>query len=53
MLQGNLYVANTVNYRLRKVSGGTITTLAGGGAPHRARTAQAINAQLSLAWASP
>ena len=30
---GNLYIADTDNYRLRKVSGGIITTLAGGGTP--------------------
>ncbi len=30
---GNLYIADTYNYRLRKVSGGMIATLAGGGEP--------------------
>ncbi len=28
---GNVYVADTLNYRIRKVSGGTITTVAGAG----------------------
>jgi len=42
---GNLYIADTVNYRLRKVSGGTITTLAGGGTPV-GQNGPAINAQL-------
>jgi uncharacterized protein (TIGR03437 family) len=42
---GNLYIADTVNYRLRKVSGGIITTLAGGGAPV-GQNGPAINAQL-------
>ncbi len=28
---GNLYIADTANYRIRKVSGGTITTVAGNG----------------------
>jgi sugar lactone lactonase YvrE len=28
---GNLYIADTNNYRIRKVSGGTITTIAGNG----------------------
>ena len=28
---GNLYIANTDDFRIRKVSGGTITTIAGGG----------------------
>jgi DNA-binding beta-propeller fold protein YncE len=28
---GNLYIADTGNYRVRKVSGGTITTVAGNG----------------------
>jgi uncharacterized protein (TIGR03437 family) len=28
---GNLYIADTTNYRIRKVSGGTITTVAGNG----------------------
>src|SRR5208337_2269787 len=28
---GNLYIADTYNYRIRKVSNGVITTVAGGG----------------------
>jgi uncharacterized protein (TIGR03437 family) len=30
---GNLYIADTFNYRIRKVSGGAITTVAGNGIP--------------------
>jgi len=32
---GDLYIADTVNSRIRKVSNGTITTVAGGGSPPR------------------
>ncbi len=28
---GNLYIADSVNYRIRKISGGTISTVAGNG----------------------
>ena len=42
---GNLYIADTDNYRLRKVSGGIITTLAGGGTPV-GQNGPALNAQL-------
>jgi NHL repeat len=30
---GNLYIADTENFRIRKVSGGVITTIAGNGPP--------------------
>jgi sugar lactone lactonase YvrE len=46
---GNLYIADSHNHRIRKVSGGTITTIAGTGAPgFSGDTGAATAAQLSL-----
>jgi sugar lactone lactonase YvrE len=46
---GNVYIADSHNHRLRKVSGGTITTIAGTGAPgYRGDHGVATAAQLSL-----
>jgi uncharacterized protein (TIGR03437 family) len=45
---GNLYIADTWNYRIRKVSGGTITTVAGGGNGPLGDGGPATNASLSL-----
>ncbi len=46
---GNVYIADSHNHRLRKVSGGTITTIAGTGAPgYSGDNGVATAAQLSL-----
>jgi sugar lactone lactonase YvrE len=46
---GNVYIADSHNHRIRKVSGGTITTIAGTGAPgFSGDTGAATAAQLSL-----
>src|SRR6202041_1106640 len=46
---GNVYIADSHNHRIRKVSGGTITTIAGTGAPGFSGDAGAATAaQLSL-----
>jgi sugar lactone lactonase YvrE len=46
---GNVYIADSHNHRIRKVSGGTITTIAGTGTPgFSGDTAAAPAAQLSL-----
>jgi PKD repeat protein len=47
--QGNLYIADTVNHRVRKVSGGIITTFAGNGvAGFSGDGGQATSAQLNF-----
>jgi uncharacterized protein (TIGR03437 family) len=43
---GNLYIADTWNYRIRKVSGGVITTVAGGGSSDYFEAGPATSAQL-------
>jgi sugar lactone lactonase YvrE len=43
---GNLYVADTMNNRIRKVSGGVITTVAGGGSSGLGDNGPATSAQL-------
>jgi hypothetical protein len=46
---GNVYIADSHNHRIRKVSGGTITTIAGTGAPgYSGDGGAAAAAQLSL-----
>jgi sugar lactone lactonase YvrE len=46
---GNLYIADSHNHRIRKVSGGTMTTIAGTGAPgYSGDGGAAAAAQLSL-----
>ncbi|MGA2538374.1 MAG: Ig-like domain repeat protein [Terracidiphilus sp.] len=46
---GNVYIADSHNHRLRKVSGGTVTTIAGTGAPgYSGDNGAATAAQLSL-----
>ena len=48
---GDLYIGDSENYRVRKVSGGTITTVAGTGiSGYSGDTSPAINAQLSLSY---
>ncbi len=44
---GNLYIADSNNNRIRKVSGGVITTVAGGGSSGLGDNGPATNAQLS------
>ena len=44
---GNLYLADTANNRIRKVSGGVITTVAGGGSSGLADNGPATSAQLN------
>lgn len=45
---GNFYVADTLNHRIRKVSGGVITTVAGTGKPgFSGENAAAISSQLN------
>ncbi len=48
-LQGNLYIADSENNRIRKVSGGIITTVAGGGST-LGDNGPAVNAQLQSPW---
>jgi len=43
---GNLYIADTWNYRIRKVSGGVITTVAGGGSSGLGDNGPATSASL-------
>jgi sugar lactone lactonase YvrE len=46
---GNLYIADSGNYRIRKVSAGVITTVAGSGAPGFAGDSEAaVGAELNL-----
>ena len=48
---GNLYIADTVNSRIRKVSGGVITTVAGNGAyGYSGDNGPATSAQISYAY---
>ncbi len=44
---GNLYIADMINARIRRVSGGTITTVAGGGSQGLGDGGPATNASLS------
>ena len=46
---GNLFIADEAGFRIRKVSGGIITTVAGGGASI-GDNGPAINAQLNTPW---
>ena len=49
--RGNVYLADTVNHRIRKVAGGVITTVAGiGTAGFGGDGGEATNAQLDLPW---
>ena len=56
--KGNLYIADTGNHRIRKISGGTITTIAGTGGTigysgdRAAATAATLNAPSGLAFDS-
>src|ERR1019366_7763867 len=48
---GNLYLSDTSNHRVRKVSGGKVTTIAGTGtAGYSGDGGQAVNAQLNLPY---
>jgi uncharacterized protein (TIGR03437 family) len=48
---GNLYIADYLNYRIRRVSNGVITTVAGNGTPgFSGDNAPAVNAQLNLPY---
>ncbi|MBI4459000.1 MAG: hypothetical protein HY648_02940 [Acidobacteria bacterium] len=48
---GNIYIADTANYRIRKVSGGIISTLAGTGSDgFSGDGGLAVNATLNLPW---
>jgi len=48
-LHGNVYIADTGDYCIRKVSGGTITRVAGTGAPlYSGDTGQAVNAAIGF-----
>ena len=46
---GNLFITDTGNRRIRKISGNTISTIAGGGVVFTT-SAPALSAQLSLPW---
>ena len=51
---GNLYIADTYDYRIRKVSNGVITTVAGNGTPgFSGDNGPATSAQLDVPTASP